>query len=949
MTAIDKSQSTIDQLNKYVDSNVLKENMNYTEEDVERLFSEIEYYNEGKDGTNKLEGQIKNLEQRLAELQKRADELQNEIAEIDDKNRVRQEELVKLTALIVEKAAQEALDEALAKYKESGGKGDFNDFYSEAFQSKASELNAHEIIIKNWTSQAESQKTKINDLTGIIQSYLIQTNALKGELNTTCSTISMLTRTKNNMSDTIIGAYKNVDTDTNTPVFSGRKADVANQLLETYQSRYTVTKNETKSDAEKAAEQQELQNKFIGQKQGTFVAETVVDGETKKNDIYNKTSNPELANLGELIEGGMLEELKGAGMSPSDIMSFVNENWQIGLKTPEENNGSWSIPYGHGTSGHKDTNKKFAKDADGTSKIYDALRELFDIDDTEKTKTADSVNQTQMQEMKKAVEQDNILTTMYEAGFTYKEMMYTLSALFPEAGIEYTVSDQNEGQNPANPNDKADSRHYKIVKDSDASGNLYSTISKEILNKWNVGSTEIVEDKPEIPDDKPKDEGFDPMTFIKDGKTFTFIEDRNNNKKFDYKDGNNNDLLGSKDGIYELLQYDYNKDGVIDNKDIVTDENGNKVQMTLVDGSKRDKTALDMLALMTNDQTESIDNSKDIDNYKDAKDYKETGKLTNSVDFDITYTSAYELGIDSIDLKGLNASRDGEKLATGEERFNNDKVYDGFQEEYEDINGSSVINRFGITFKGGESVTANETLNSKENLETFYKQVADRTDINTEKIFSSFDVNTVDNTFIYGKDRTGELNLGAIDNIVKDQITVDGKNMSLGDFVESLDSQIDDMQAMLETKLENSKSADNESLDELLGSIETTLEWIQKQKEEEETPPPPTEPEDNPNPDPPVETKPAEPTPTEPEPTPTVPEPEPEPTPTEPEPEPTPTEPEPEPTPTEPEPEPTPTEPEPEPTPTEPEPEPTPTVPDCEPEDDILPDMFDDTKRKLEE
>ena len=73
MTAIDKSQSTIDQLNKYVDSNVLKENMNYTEEDVERLFSEIEYYNEGKDGTNKLEGQIKTLEQRLAELQKKAE------------------------------------------------------------------------------------------------------------------------------------------------------------------------------------------------------------------------------------------------------------------------------------------------------------------------------------------------------------------------------------------------------------------------------------------------------------------------------------------------------------------------------------------------------------------------------------------------------------------------------------------------------------------------------------------------------------------------------------------------------------------------------------------------------------------------------------------------------------------------------------------------------------
>lgn len=123
---------------------------------------------------------------------------------------------------------------------------------------------------------------------------------------------------------------------------------------------------------------------------------------------------------------------------------------------------------------------------------------------------------------------------------------------------------------------------------------------------------------------------------------------------------------------------------------------------------------------MINDQQESIAESSDVDKYKDGSNYKGKGAFTNSVDFNVSYASAEMLGIESLDLKGaMQGTGAGEDVATST------KNYDGTQEHFEDINGSSVINTFGVNFKNGDTITGKETLNTKHNLDTFYGQIAE--------------------------------------------------------------------------------------------------------------------------------------------------------------------------------------------------------------------------------
>lgn len=97
---------------------------------------------------------------------------------------------------------------------------------------------------------------------------------------------------------------------------------------------------------------------------------------------------------------------------------------------------------------------------------------------------------------------------MYEAGFTFKEAMYTFTQLFPDAGVQYDLSDQNG------------TRTYSKVSDNEASGTLYKTIGEQILNYWNVGGSAATEG-----DDSTSGEvdRFDPMTFQDGNTTYTFL------------------------------------------------------------------------------------------------------------------------------------------------------------------------------------------------------------------------------------------------------------------------------------------------------------------------------------------------------------------------------------------------------------------------------------------
>ena len=108
-------------------------------------------------------------------------------------------------------------------------------------------------------------------------------------------------------------------------------------------------------------------------------------------DIYNASTNPELANLNELVRGEMLEDLQKGGLNVDEIMTVVSENWNVGINK-NENTGNWVIPYGHGSD----------KDA------YNSLRSL--VENSRTLKSAEDVKQNQKLELKKADEQDGVVT-----------------------------------------------------------------------------------------------------------------------------------------------------------------------------------------------------------------------------------------------------------------------------------------------------------------------------------------------------------------------------------------------------------------------------------------------------------------------------------------------------------------------------------------------------------
>ncbi len=653
--SVDSLLKQISKLNFSGTSETQAENV---KNELDTLFTDVATYNGGSAGAEKIQAQINELQSKIDKLEEKAQKIFDNIADENDGLKEKQEALAASATDLTEattefqaktkSAARLAAQDAIYSYQRDTGESTFQECFDQAFRKRLGGLEANQSEIKMLWTLYEANRGAITSITSDIENAVNQVNGLEAQLKNVQGTISLLTRTMNIMKNsTVDDAYKNIDTDINVPVFSGAKAELANSILSTYQSRNNA--GEASAEAAVATSQttkDAAQQTWLGQKQGTYAG----------GDKYSVSSNPELANLRALNESGMIENLQNSGMSTEEIMQFISSNWDVGITKGA--NGTWNIPKGH------------SSDAWTQEPVFEKLTAL--IQNGSKTATADSVNQNQMKELKKAVEKDGILTKMYEAGFTFKEAMYTLNKAFPDAGITYDLSKQNGDRN------------YSIVADSDSSGNLYGNISGQIQQYWGVNGTQEKQGDDSTTGVVNK---FDPITFQDGNTTYTFITDRNGDGKFDYNNCADNELLGSKEGISELTAFDTNGDGKL---------TGNELKN---------------ITLMANNQQESSSNANDVNNLAN-------NNYTNSVDFSMSYTNAYDAGITEISLAGLT---EGE--GHGESLAGSTKDYDGIQEKYDDINGSSIINQFTIK-KDGKKLTGKETLNTCENLNTFYGQVA---------------------------------------------------------------------------------------------------------------------------------------------------------------------------------------------------------------------------------
>jgi len=591
----------------------------YSKDELESLFQDTGYFNAGESGKEQIQKQIDSLTAKIEELTEEANELTEEIEEKNYDVNKKNDNLSDIISDIsektskyqeeVKKAARLAARDATSSYNNSNGDASYESCYDQAFQKRLrSSAGLSMGTIQNLYADYQAAKNELSPVMQEIQTDLDKVKSLKTQLDSTNSTINLLTITKNNMTDTIKAAYENKDLDSKTPVFSGAKAEVADEILADAASyKASSTADNANPDTAAATTRTAEQQTAIDNAMASFA---VKNQGTEYNATWYATlsKNPQLQNLNTRInDENMIGELQNLGCTPDEIMTFVMENWNVGITRTENADGSISY---------------MIPNNEGSESVYDKLNELAT---SGTAKSADEVDESNVSKLKD--QGLAALDKMYKAGFTFKEAMYVMQKAFPDSGIQYDISKQTS------------ERNYQIVSDNEASGTLYSDISAKVFEYWNVGAGKITEDSGEI---TTKRAHCDPITFQDGNSTFTFITDRDNDGSFDYTDGENNELMGSKDGISELLAYDYNNDGIIDSKDI--DSDGNK--------------ALDKILLMQNNQIESVgeNGSEDVDGYKTGENYKGKGAYTNSVDFDVTYTNASSAGITSIDLRDIKNS-----------------------------------------------------------------------------------------------------------------------------------------------------------------------------------------------------------------------------------------------------------------------------------------------------
>ena len=721
--------------------NAVNGGVTYSKSELQTLFEDTGYFNAGEKGKEQIQKQIDSLQAKIQELTEEAEKLNKEIEEKNYEINGKNDDLADLISQIsketmeyqqdVKEAARMAARDAVDSYNKDNHDS-YESCYNQAFEKRLRGVAGGNMgVIKNLYAQYDTIKGQLSPQMQEIQNDLDQVKGLQNQLNSTNATINLLTITKNNMSDTIKAAYENKDLDNKPPIYSGVKAEVADEILADVVGLVSADGDTANPDTDAVQERTPEQQKQIDDAMAAYAAKNQGTG-------YNATwyatisKNPQLQNLSERINNeGMLQNLQNLGATPDEIMVFVMNTWNCGIQRSVKADGtiSYVIPNNEGSD----------------EAVYSKLNALAT---SGVQKTADSVDSGNIEKLQEFGL--NSLDKMYKAGFTFKEAMYVMSKAFPNSGIDYDLSNQTS------------ERNYQIVQDTAETGTLYKDIAAKILDYWNVGAGSSTEDGDGTIETSRGH--YDPITFQDGNITYSFITDRDDNGKFDYTDGNNNDLLGSKDGISELLAFDYNNDGVIDANDV--DEDGTK--------------ALDKLTLISNNQIESVgeNGSADVDGYKDGSNYKGKGAYTNSVDFDVSYTSASQAGITNIDLRAIKESGN----INGE-----DNVNEGFS----DINGSNIINQFTIT-KNGEEIIANETLNTEDNLEVFYGQIADKAGNISSNISSEQFENAFDDWSISGQAAKDAYDkLGTLAETLEDKLQdaigsddVDNLPMSFEQFVE---------------------------------------------------------------------------------------------------------------------------------------------------------------------
>ena len=495
-------------------------------EALSQLFKQ-KYFNSTTEKAT-IEAQIANLENKIKEFDEKIKDLEEKI---EDK----QTELNKLKSDISDKVAKivsdteeyeatckrridQAIDNALYHYqtdshsKKNGGERSLTDFMIEQMGLVNNQISTGRLSIDRAIEELGTPQTELNGLVNDMEGLVGDIDGLNSQYGTAKSTLDLLKSTRDNMT-CAAGSYQTSDTDPSVPIFTPAKEDLADGYLAQYTSRMANRENQT--PAATTTDKASVINKY----------KDAAAGQTKGVDSYS-INNAQLKSFGDALNNGIIQDMQAAGFTKKEMLDSIKEIYpSIGISHGDD--GRAVVPYGHGSDAQK---------------VYSQFLDSFETIDGGAQR-----DDLQVAEMDKAINGDKIIEEMKENGFTWKEVAYTLTRLWPGGGLGYNLGDME----------------MTLPNGDDSTKGVYDAIADEIVKNYpdvtiNRGTSD------EVVSDETK--RTDPVGFHVGDNSYEFVIDRN-------QDGVINDfseMVGANGvcGMEEMKLFDTDGDGVINGDEL---------------------------------------------------------------------------------------------------------------------------------------------------------------------------------------------------------------------------------------------------------------------------------------------------------------------------------------------------------------------------------------------
>jgi len=605
-------------------------------------------------------------------LKKKVEVLEAEMAELEEKMAANEEEIKKKADEITDLIANVKNE---AESLEQEQKQQANKIVSDVLKmdnlgpdGKVAEMqarlkaysNSHSGKLDGLIANLEDKKSEVKGIIENAQQFIDRKKILESKFGVTKSTYDLITKNLNAVTITDANITNN-DLNTARPIYSATKLENLTTYFEDSKINVQAGDNSKYKEGTKAPV---ATLDSINEKYKDYLKTEKTQG---ISDSY-KIENQAIVNLGKAIEGGLLNDLKLAGITGSKLVDFLSENF-AGANIKKADDGTLKIPYGHDAEARNifASLTHFVKAQSIGDDPSQWESDYFKCAENTWDKSKGNTIDTNAQIKALSENFNNIAQNLVDKGFTFKEAMFALfnqdNGLFKDSGIIYDLNKQT-GENP---------NYFMEFAGDDATAAAYKDIATFIYKNWGVKPTmcmdyDNIDNEPSYSgEDTPvaQVDRTDPLSFIDGNSEYTFIVDRDSDGRFDGA----KEFLGgdsSKTWLDDLKALDANNDGVLDGDE------------------------LEKLQLLKSD-------------IKDNSATEQSGNFTRSETTTISYefTNAKDLGIESINLKDLEQNVNQKAGRT-------------------DVNNSEVFND-SFTFKmNGKEVTAKRKDDTEEYMNAVY-------------------------------------------------------------------------------------------------------------------------------------------------------------------------------------------------------------------------------------